>query len=480
MVLTVGQGVGQILAFVRNVVVARLLSPHDVGVAATLAITLSLVDLLADLSIDKLLIQADNGDEARMRATAQLFSVCRGSIQAAGLFLLSWPVARLFQSPEATWAFQCAAVVPLIRGFAHLDVCCAQRDLRFGPAVVSEVLPQVVSLVLIWPLARWLGDFRAVLYAAMLQALLYVVCTHVTARRPYSWATDLRRFSQICTFGWPLVINGTLLFAITQGDRVAVGAAYSKEQLAVWSIALLLTSAPWTLVGRVAVSIALPILSRSRVNRSVFDDRYAAYMQGLAMIAVFMTTPMLLAGGPLMSLVFGPAYGQTGAFIGLLALGQAIRVCRFGPTMASLAYGQTSNLVAANVGRMLGVGLAITAASCGAEMIWIALSGVVGETVALGIAIWRLGARSPVAPMQSIRAFLPLAVSLSCVGLLEASDVMPTSISSLATATALVSVCVATCLLLSSKRLRREPRLLFAWLRESVRRSHPEPSGTVP
>jgi O-antigen/teichoic acid export membrane protein len=95
-VLSVGQGVGQILAFVRNVVVARLLSPHDVGVAATLAVTLSLADLLADLSIDKLLIQAENGDEPRMRATAQFFSVCRGMTQAACLFLLSWPVARLF------------------------------------------------------------------------------------------------------------------------------------------------------------------------------------------------------------------------------------------------------------------------------------------------------------------------------------------------------------------------------------------------
>jgi hypothetical protein len=40
----------------------------------------------------------------------------------------------------------------------------------------------------IWPLARWLGDYRAVLFAAMLQSALYVACTHLTARRQYRWA----------------------------------------------------------------------------------------------------------------------------------------------------------------------------------------------------------------------------------------------------------------------------------------------------
>jgi acetyltransferase-like isoleucine patch superfamily enzyme len=187
--------------------------------------------------------------------------------------------------------------------------------------------------------------------------------------------------------GWPLVINGALLFAINQGDRIAVGAVYSKEQLAVWSNALLLVSAPLMLLGRVAVSIALPILSRCKAHRSVFDDRYAAYMQGLAMIAALLATAMLLAGGPVMKLVFGPAYAQAGEFIGLLALGQAIRVIRIGPTVAALVYGQTTTLAAANLGRMVGVALAIAAASQGAEMKWIAIAGVLGEVLALGLAI---------------------------------------------------------------------------------------------
>jgi O-antigen/teichoic acid export membrane protein len=344
---------------------------------------------------------------------------------------------------------------------------------------VSEVLPQVVSLVVIWPLARWLGDYRAVLFAAMLQSTLYVACTHLTARRRYRWAVDRVHLRRIGAFGWPLVINGALLFAINQGDRIAVGAVYSKEQLAVWSNALLLASAPLMLLGRVAVSIALPILSRCKTHRSVFDDRYAAYMQGLAMIAALLTTAMLLAGGPVMKLVFGPAYAQAGTFIGLLALGQAIRVIRIGPTVAALTYGQTTTLAAANLGRMVGVGLAIAAASQGAEMKWIALAGVLGEVVAFGFTIARLGFRSPVWPMQSIRPCVPPAVSLCCVWLVVASGVMPISAGPLAVSTVLVAMSVAVCLLLSFRRLRREPRLLWGWLRGSIRGSASEPSGAA-
>ena len=66
------------LSFVRNIIVARLISPQDFGIAATFAITMSLLEMISDLAADRLIIQAKDGEDPQLQATAQLWQFTRG------------------------------------------------------------------------------------------------------------------------------------------------------------------------------------------------------------------------------------------------------------------------------------------------------------------------------------------------------------------------------------------------------------------
>ena len=70
-----GQAMSQALGLTRNIILARLLSPENIGVAVALAAVLALVDLISDLSVDKVLIQSANGDDPVMQRTAQALSL---------------------------------------------------------------------------------------------------------------------------------------------------------------------------------------------------------------------------------------------------------------------------------------------------------------------------------------------------------------------------------------------------------------------
>ena len=61
--LTVGQVVINALIFMRNVIIARLLSPSDYGIAALFAMTVSFLEMLSNFSSEVLLVQADLGDD---------------------------------------------------------------------------------------------------------------------------------------------------------------------------------------------------------------------------------------------------------------------------------------------------------------------------------------------------------------------------------------------------------------------------------
>lgn len=146
------------LQFGRNIIVARLLSPEDFGIAALFAMTISLLEMISNLAVGTLLIQSPRGDEPEFQQTSQLMMVVRGFLLGAVIFLFAGPVARLFDVPQSAWAFRLLAVVPMIRGLAHTDIIRMQRQMNFKPSIVMDVSSQLFSFVFAWPLASLAGE----------------------------------------------------------------------------------------------------------------------------------------------------------------------------------------------------------------------------------------------------------------------------------------------------------------------------------
>ena len=199
--LTGGSVTVALCSFLRNIIIARLISVEDFGISATFAITVTLLEMSSNLAVDRLLVQAPDGDDPRLQATAQAFQVALGALGAIILFLAAGPIAALFGVPQATWAFRALALVPMIRGLSHLDMARVQREMRFGPSVLVETGPQVLVTLLAIPLGVYLGDYRAMLWVVLIQSASYTLFSHLVAHRPYSLAVDKALARRIVGFG---------------------------------------------------------------------------------------------------------------------------------------------------------------------------------------------------------------------------------------------------------------------------------------
>lgn len=385
--LAASQVFTQGLSFLRNVLFARALTEHDFGVAVALAAVLSLLEMTSSLAVDRLLVQAKDGGEDRVQRVAQSFEAMRGALISALLFGFAAPFAAYFKAPEATWAFQLVALAPLVRGFAHMDLYRAQRELRFMPQVVVEVAPAALATALAWPVARWMGDYGAVAWLVVGQAAATAALSHVIAGRRYGLAWDRALAARIVRFGWPLLINGLLMYVIFQGDFLVIGRWYGLEALAVYSVAFNLALAPSIALGRAASSLLLPLLAQAQDDGARFLRRYELSNQALALAAAALAVPLAVFGGSLVRVIFGAKYDETGAFIGWIAAMQALRVLRMAPTVAAMARGDTINAMWANVARTAALIGVIGAAAAQAPLVWIAAAGFAGEAAALACAL---------------------------------------------------------------------------------------------
>ena len=58
-----------LLAFARNIVIARLVSVEDLGIAGTFATAMAIIEMLSYFALDRLLVQAPDGEEPVLQGT---------------------------------------------------------------------------------------------------------------------------------------------------------------------------------------------------------------------------------------------------------------------------------------------------------------------------------------------------------------------------------------------------------------------------
>ncbi len=382
-VLMGGQVVGQACAFVRNIVVARLLSPEDFGVAATFGLAVSMFEMVSNLGVDRLLVQSEDGDDSTFQSTAHAFQVMRGVGMSLSLFVLAWPFSRMFSIPQALWAFQCIALVPLFRGFLHLDPKRLQREFGFTADVATELIPQIVLVLAAFPFVRWFEDYSAMLWLLVLQSAVMVAVSHAFAKRRYAWAWEPKQFNRMYAFGWPLLFNGLLMFFILQGDRMIVASGYDMTQLGVYSVAFSITFVPTMMIARVASALLLPLLARNKGNFHKFSEYYLLSICILCLLGVAISAGFILLGQRIVMLTYGGKYAGVQTYIGWMAIMQMIRVLRVGPTIASMSWGDTLTPLISNIGRISVFPIAIWLGLTGRPIIWVVVTGCMGELIAL-------------------------------------------------------------------------------------------------
>lgn len=464
---TVELSAGQVLtygcSFVRLAILARVLSTQDFGIAATFAMTIALLETSSNLSIRMLIVQSKNGDSLSFQGTGHLLLALRGVVNSILLFLLAWPISHLFSIPDARWAFQCLAVVPLLRGFVHLDINRVERKMNFRPRIITEVAPQILVTAAAWPFAVWLGDYSALLWLLLAKACFTLMASHLLATRPYRWNWHKPDLREIFGFAWPLLLNGTLLFLISQGDRFVVGISFSMSEFAFYAAASTLVTGVLTMVLIIHGAVMLPNLSRVKDRKEEFGQYYNVSARVLVAVSVGLGATFIVAGGPLMHLIYGHKFAVGGTLVAWLGAGKALACVRAAPTTAALAHGDSKCVLYSNIAGATGLLLACIGALLGYGINWFAISVFLGELVSLFACVQLLSKRHG-APTNLIwRPSSYVALSMLCA-VIFATTGFAGDHSIVAGAVLLAWTAALCCLLLWFPMLRNNLKMVFPTL----------------
>ncbi|MDB5661575.1 MAG: polysaccharide biosynthesis protein [Cypionkella sp.] len=406
-----GNAANAALLLMRNLLVARLISVEDYGIAATFSVAVAIIEMASTFGLQQQLVQDKRGDDPKFQEILQGIQLLRGLVNAIILFALAEPFADFMGVPQVAWAHKLLGIALIANGLVHLDMYRLSRRMRYRSGTIVAALSPLAAIIVIWPLYIFLKDYRVMLWSIIVQTVAVAVVSHWVAERPYRIAFDKLIVKQSLIFGIPLLFDGILLFIIFNGEKLIIGRELGMQSLALFSMSITLTLTPALILQKTATTFFLPQLS-SALDTQHFKQLAAVTMQAHILFGCILVTSVVLCGAPFVHLVLGAKYQNIIPLLFLLVIMQALRVVKGGGATVSLARARTSNGMFANILRVAVLPIAWYVAVKNGSVSTVIWIGTIGELMGLVVSLvlmqtqLRLSLRPILAPLSLMLALL--------------------------------------------------------------------------
>ena len=390
-VYLMGSATAQACALIRYTVLARILGPEQLGLAATLVLTSQFFELLMESGSDRLLIQDPDGDTADAQSLVQLVFVGRGVLTAAALVVIAAPVAVILGNGQLAAGFGLLALSPLIAGFLHLDMRRDQRSHDFRSEGWGLIASELASIVVTVACCLVFRNFVAVATGLIARSTLLVLVSHRRAHRPDRLGLSRSFPPKLTRFALPLMLNGLLLFAAGQGDRVLIGQRLGLAELGAYSATILLIFYPATLLQRFVSTLSLPRIARDHANPALQDQHIHSLLGMNTTLAISMAVGFSIVASAASRLLYGLKFQQPELTVALIGALQTTRFMRGFPTVTALALGRSHIVLAGTVAALCGWPLALAGVAFIGGLNGLVAGFVCGEALALVLAVALLG-----------------------------------------------------------------------------------------
>ncbi|MEO8813295.1 MAG: oligosaccharide flippase family protein [Caulobacteraceae bacterium] len=379
--------VAQASALLRYVVLARILGPEQLGLAATLVVTAAFFDMISETGSDRFLIQDREGGQPAVQELVQLVYVGRGLLIAAGLVIFAIPIAHFYKDSRLAAGIAFLAISPLIAGFTHLDIRRTQRHLDFRSEAINRMAGEGASLIAT-AVAAWLTrDFTAILYGLITRSIVMVAVSHMGAERRYRLGYSREHGPRLAKFAAPLMLTGLMLFIGSQGDRVVVANTLGVKTLGHYAAVLLLIYYPSAVILNYIHVLYVPLVAAQRDDPAARD----AVSDGLGGLTLLLGVAMVLGFAvvaPVMvPILYGGRYREPWLIVGLIGVLQTTRFLIVWPTTVALSMGHSRTVLAGNFVRLLAFPGAYAGAWLFGGLTGVVGGFIVGELVSIAVTL---------------------------------------------------------------------------------------------
>ena len=314
-----------VIQFGTSVILARLLTPYEMGIFAIAVAIVGLLAIIRALGLPAYLVRtAEPGEDllaSIFTANAVIATLLAASI--AGFSILG---AQVLGDPGVRRVLLVMAVVPLLGIFDFLPATMIERSGNFRIVALVNIARSLVANGVALALAFSGFSYMSLAYGQLASALVSIVVfnaigwQHVRLRVGFADGRNIMRYA-VQMVG----ISGVTIFAMRMSDLV-LGRVLGLGALGLYSRASGLSGTLWDSVHMVATRIIFVDFANTKRQGLSLKPSYLKIIQIMTALLWPAFLGLAVIAGPVVQTLYGETWIAAAVPLSLLCLGAAVSV----------------------------------------------------------------------------------------------------------------------------------------------------------
>lgn len=302
--LTATRGLNRGLGLIRNVILARLLSPDDFGLMGIALLTFNAIETFSQTGIEQALIQK-KGNIREYLDSAWTIQLCRSLILFIMLYVSAPLVSHFFNAPQALDIIRALSVVQLFNGITNIGIVYFQKELRFNKSFLYQTYGLTANMAVSIILAFVLRNVWALVYGAILGAGVKCVASYLLHPYRPKIRIDTEKIKELLHFGKWVFISGFVSFLAAQGDQAVVGKLLALTALGYYYMAYQFSNIPAKEIAQVISNVMYPVYSKIQNDTARLKKVYLRVLELIAFLSMPVTVVILILAADFSRLFLG-------------------------------------------------------------------------------------------------------------------------------------------------------------------------------
>jgi PST family polysaccharide transporter len=322
---TMGQeSVTQLIGLPTTIILARLLTPEDFGIAAAAFFFIQLGKRIGNMGLNAALVRMKDVREEH-RASVFVVNMVFGLVAWATLMLLAPSIGALYDDERVIGAVRVASTIFLVNFFGAVEFAVLQREMRFKEMALCVWTAPLVFLPISVTMA-WNGwGYWSLLIAQLVSNMALTGSKVYFGRWPLSLAVTRRGLAETLPFGAGVFAKRLLTYAAENLDSLVVGGLFGVTSLGLYDKAF---NAASNLSSRLALgsNVMFRIFALIQEDRDRFVRAYRKVVLTGTIVTLPLFAGLIVAAREFIVVLFGQQWLPAVVPFQLLCASGALRL----------------------------------------------------------------------------------------------------------------------------------------------------------
>lgn len=309
--------------FLYFMVLARLITPAEMGVLGLTGIFFALANSLKEAGLGAALIRKQNRTEADC-STVFWFNIAANVLVALIFWLVAPWFAVFFNVPDLKWITRISCIMMVLGATqsVHYTLYTARRDFKTPTiiGIVTTLLGMPVTLYLAF--AGW--SYWSLVLSGVFTGLLGLVIIWTISPWKPRFLFSRKSFNEFFSFGFKLSLSGCVWNVYNEIVNFVIGKFYSPSQLALYGRANQLVQLPQNMVFQPLSGILYPILATIQDDEERLSSIYCKYLRLCLMPMLWLMFTLAASAESVILLLYGTTWQASASYLQVLCVGYSL------------------------------------------------------------------------------------------------------------------------------------------------------------